>query len=344
MNTHGGRLIRLAGTPYEIGYAMGRHMGARLEANIARYIRERAPNLSRESAWRSGALPWLRTLPQRYQDEFAGLADGAGLPLQRMAEWPFVEVRASGGCTSALVTLHGHVWVARNNDYLAPDLWGYAAIKEVAGRIPTLIFGMEGDVFTGTGTNRERLWLHYHYLPANQEPSRGSARPCYVWLTEALETCRTVGDVESLLAGTPRDGAMLLFAVDGRQDQAALFECQPGSYRRLNNAEDYLVGANHVPGALVPGKDAPLNSVRRQARMEALIQALVPGRDHGQSTPGVDLISILADDGIERRRTDGYTVYANVACPATCMLWYTFGGYPAASRGHWETIDWPWSD
>ena len=60
MNSHDGRLIRLAGTPYEIGYAMGQHMGARLEANIARYILERAPDLCPEGHWRKGALPWLR--------------------------------------------------------------------------------------------------------------------------------------------------------------------------------------------------------------------------------------------------------------------------------------------
>ncbi len=344
MNTHGGRLVHLAGTPYEVGYAMGQHMGARLEANIGRYIRERAPDLAQERDWRQGALPWLRTLPHRYQDEFAGLADGAGLPLQRVAEWPFVEVRASDGCTSALVTLQGHVWVARNNDYLAPDLWGYTAIKEVDGRIPTLTFGMEGDVFSGTGVNRERLWLHYHYLPPSKEPSPRPALPCYVWLTEALETCHTLSDVEALLATTPRDGAMLLFAVDGKCDESVLFECQPASHRRLSGDAGYLVGANHVPGALAPEEDDPLSTVRRYERMETLVQALVPGRGHRHSTAAVDLIAILADDGIERRGDDGFTVYANVACPATGMLWYTFGGCPAASRGRWEWLAWPWSD
>lgn len=344
MNSHGGRLIRLAGTPYAVGYAMGQHMGARVEANIAHYIRERAPDLSVDPVWRDGALPWLRSLPQRYQDEFAGLADGAGVPLQRVAEWPFVEVRATGGCTSALVTLNGHVWVARNNDYIAPDLWGYATIKEVAGRIPTLTFGMEGDVFTGTGINRERLWLHYHYLPASQEPSLVPALPCYVWLVEALETCRTLGEVESLLASAPRDGAMLLFAVDGQRDEPALYECQPASHRRLSGGEGYLVGANHVPGDPPGDVDDPLSSPRRQGRMEALVRALVPGRDHRHSTSAVDLIPILGDDGVERRGEDGFSVYANVACPATGMLWYTFGGYPAASRGRWEWLAWPWPD
>jgi hypothetical protein len=32
----------------------------------------------------AGALPWLRTLPKRFQDEFEGMAEGADIPLQRL--------------------------------------------------------------------------------------------------------------------------------------------------------------------------------------------------------------------------------------------------------------------
>lgn len=31
-----------------------------------------------------GAVPWLRTLPDRFQDELEGLAEGAQVPLQRV--------------------------------------------------------------------------------------------------------------------------------------------------------------------------------------------------------------------------------------------------------------------
>ena len=39
---------------------------------------------------------------------------------------------------------------------------------------------------------------------------------CFVWLTEALETCRTIDDVEALLRQVNRDGDMMLFVVDGK--------------------------------------------------------------------------------------------------------------------------------
>jgi hypothetical protein len=56
------------------------------------------------------------------------------------------------------------------------------------------------------------------------------------------------------------------------------------------------------------------------------------------------LIQILADDQIERRDSRLVTVSANVACPHTGKIWYTFGGYPAASQGNWHGLEWPWAD
>jgi hypothetical protein len=53
-------------------------------------------------------------------------------------------------------------------------------------------------------------------------------------------------------------------------------------------------------------------------------------------------MGILADPGVEVRGEDYGTVYASVTCPSQRMVWYTFGGYPAASSGAWYEIVWPW--
>jgi hypothetical protein len=78
--------------------------------------------------------------------------------------------------------------------------------------------------------------------------------------------------------------------------------------------------------------------------MESLIQTL----SASQTSPNLpaDLIRILADDQIERRVKDKWlvTAYSNVACPSTGEIWYTFGGYPSASKGNWQRLEWPWID
>jgi hypothetical protein len=342
----GPRVYRLQGTPFEIGHAMGRALGARLAANIRRYVRARTPaGVPFDAArWRSGALPWLRSLPARFQAEFEGLAQGAKIPLQRIAEWVYLEVALAGQCSGAVVGLEDHLWVARNNDSFAPGLWGYVTIRDVVGRIPTASFGLEGDIFTATGINRERLWLHYNYLPVRDAPVAGKPHlPGYALMVEALETCRTLRDVEALLDRVQRDGGMLLFAVEGRTDTCALYECTCTEVYKRELTGGWIVGTNHYsanPRAPSAGAPASSSTVRRYARMEALIGALAS--QEGKVAPVPALVEALADGGVEAREGETVTVYANVTCPATGTLWYTFGGCPAASGGNWQQLPWPW--
>jgi hypothetical protein len=332
------RIRRLSGTPWEVGRAAGRALGPRLEENIARYIRERPrrPDALDLAELQRGSLPWLRALPERFE----GLAEGAGLPLQRVAEWNHVESCVDDGCSGFVGRLGGRLWVARNNDLFVRGIWGYATIREITGRIPTIGFGLEGDVFTGTGINRDRLWLHHQALPTSDAPRPERTHLSgWVLLTDMLETCSTIADVESRLGGVDRDEGMLLFAVDGKSNEFAILECDCSRHVRRATTGPWLVGTNHA--CALPDQSAPDEGSRsRQARMEAMATQLYE-REPGARLPD-DLIAILADDGVERRGEDISTVYAAVACPGAGELWFTFGGSPAASRGEWEPDAWPW--
>jgi hypothetical protein len=313
-------------------------MGERLERNIGTYV---AKALSQRGMLGTtvlslSALAWLRRLPQRFQAEIEGLAEGAGLPLQRLAEWCYVEEYMAGRCTSLIGKLDGRLWVARNNDYLALDLWGFATARKVDGLIPTLSLGMEGEPFTVTGINAERLWLHYHYLPVRDEaPAGPAALPTYVWLTSALETCRSLADVEAMLDGVPRTDAMMLFALDVNSQQAAIFECDRACYTRIEPVDGWLVGTNHRRGQASDDSQ----SVSRYDRALTLTSEVAGSRGSGV-VPA--LRRVLGDAAVEQRGEVTGTVYSAIACPSSGELWYTFGGYPAASHGRWGRIPWPW--
>jgi hypothetical protein len=346
MNNHLDRIHHFKGNPYEIGFAVGRTLGAKLEKIINHYIagREHASDMTK---LHQDALPWLRRLPKRFQDELEGMAEGANLPLQKLVEWSYIEECESEGCSGAVALFDKCAWIARNNDSFVPELWGYVSIREVEGRIPTIGFSMEGDVFTPTGINQDRLWLHYNFLSAWDAPEPGRPHvPPYVFLTEALELCHTISDVEVLLNGTDRDGGMLLFAVDGKDNQFAIFECMCSKYYRRQPSNGWIVGTNHYCACedltLSDADKEPLGTLSRYKQIENLIQTL----SASQTPPNLptDLIQILADDAIERRDEPLVTVYSNVACPSTGEIWYTFGGYPAASRGNWQKLEWPWTD
>lgn len=330
---------------YELGVNLGRLIGPRLTGYIEQYIAARIPSERERSdqGYQEAAVEYLSRLPERFREELHGISAGALVPLERLAKWVYLEPYLESGCTGAVCLFAGRAWVARNNDIFAPHLWGYATIRELGDRIPTITFSLLGDVFTPTGINRDRLWLHYNYLDPWDQPTPGKQQlPPYAFMVEALETCSTLQDVEHLLNQVDRDGSMLLFAVEGETDAFALYECSCRSYWKLKQSESWMVGANHFTGwdDLQQDPDDIAGSVARQERMQELVRGLYDLPEI-PSLP-TSLIQALADDRIERRGAYPTTVYANVACPSTGEIWYTFGGYPAASRGNWAKLPWPW--
>jgi len=333
------RICHLKGNPREIGIVRGRLLGESLEENISHYIEGRPQHQEDldQVQLQSEALPFLHRLPLRFQEELEGLAEGAGVPLQRIAEWIAVEQCIHDSCSGFISVIGGHAWVGRNNDFRVPDAWGYVTIREVDNRIPTLSFGMEGDVFTGTGINQEHLWIHSQFLPAYDSPRFSKAHlPGYVILMEALETCSTIRDVENLLESIDRDGGVILFIVDGKTNEFALFECSCRNYSRLEPVRGSLIGTNHSRST----KPADISESSAQ-RLDRFTELVGWNDWEGIITPG-DLITILADDRVEQRDGNYITVESAVACPGEKFIWYTLGGYPAASRGNWSRIEWPW--
>ena len=148
-----------------------------------------------------------------------------------------------------------------------------------------------------------------------------------------------------MLGEVDRDGGMLLFVVDGKNNESALFECTCAQHYRRDPVDGWIVGTNHY--CLIPDPDLPKegpasSTIRRFKRMEDLVQTLK--RSEKPVRLPDDLIHILADGGIERRDPELFTASANVACPGSKAIWYTFGGYPAASQGNWQRLEWPWSN
>ena len=100
----------------------------------------------------------------------------------------------------------------------------------------------------------------------------------------------------------------------------------------------FLVGANHyqfLPD-LTEKQAPPSGSRQRAAALAARLTGLPSEPDKE------DLIAALADPQVEQRGADYGTVYAALYNPLSRQLWFTFGGYPAASQGDWQAIPWPY--
>ena len=73
INDHLNRICHFKGNPREIGFAIGRMLGNRLEQSLKHYIANQPVPKDMEKL-HAGALPWLRSLPLRFQEEFEGMA------------------------------------------------------------------------------------------------------------------------------------------------------------------------------------------------------------------------------------------------------------------------------
>lgn len=338
-------LHHFRGAPYNAGFAVGRAVGSRIGESNLRLIEtwpSRDGVIDHEKL-REGVLSWLQQLPQRYRLELQGLADGAGLPVETIASGYFAEDCC---CSSFMTSLSdGHIWVGRNNDAWAPELWHGVTVHEITDRLPRIGFGFEAETFTTTGINSQRLWLHCNAGPARDKPS--GTRPCFyphIIVSEALETCASLADVESLLDRWERTRGMILFVADGKTDEAAMFECECATHDRRPAPHGPHIAANHSDRPELHEYDRRRNlehglqrSRARCAAMERLLAALRPDSAAG------DLQRVLADENVEQRFADRLTVFSTVACPATGELWYACGEGPAASTGTWSRVAWPWS-
>lgn len=332
------RFLHLRGSPYQVGRALGVHLKDRLARDIEHYITSgpvKFGNLDL-SKLHKGAMDWFERLPKRFRSEMEGLAEGSGVTLQTIAEWGYADVGGRTGCSSFILRSQGETWVGRNNDLWVPDLWGYAIQRRISGRLGTLTFGMRGEIFAATGLNEAGLWLHYNWLPVFDLPIDKTWAP-YVLLTEILETCTTIDQVESKLKTTKRNGGMLIFASEGQSDACAMLECACQTLDRTDCDSGSLAGTNHyqnLPTPQPPSVYAPASV----ARLETMSNRLAKLPD---SPEPEDLIGILADPGVEQHQEDYGTVYANLCSTTSRQLWFTFGGFPAASRGNWQKIPWP---
>jgi predicted choloylglycine hydrolase len=323
------------GTGYEVGHLMGKSVKSTLEENIKiiKTISEKEYGIDLSQIKTNYSL-WFDKLPEQYKDEVVGLSEGSGCSLELIMQWIFFDNFIGGGCTSFIVMKDGNAWVGRNNDYIAPKIWNHVSIIEKKGLIPVMLFGMGGDMFSGTGYNKERIWLHYNWLPVWDKPKE-EAYPAYIFLRMALESCQNINDLEKLLEQIPRTGGMNLFFIDGKDNTFAVYECTCNGFVKRQSSGSYIVGANHYHATSIPGEwnEDFTDSRKRQKTVEDILEGMIKTR-FGIEDIKKALASVEKENGLSG------TVYANIACPALDKIFYACDDFPAVSKGQWEAVVW----
>ena len=366
--------IHLPGPVEEAGFAYGRACGDLLRGGrIDRYLRDMmALKRTDPDQLAMHAEAWACRLPLHYQRQMHAMAHGAAVPATRVQQFLYADiavpagtpvagaqplVSADGPMCSGVVVHDPDPWVARNCDWYQATLQrGTAAVfHAVPHRIPCVALGLMGDIDADTGMNAEGLWLHMHTLQAADEPRAGvSCISWLFWMREALETCSNLHEVQTFIERTDRDRGVLLFAVDGRRGESAIFECSRSGFRVVEPwplaGRSTLVATNHAQTkhpspdeAMERGRRVGGNgTISRWCRLQAALH------DSADQSPQPDnLMALLADEGVEMRPGRGSealrTIYAAVAMPSRHRVWFASGACPAASEGTWRAIRMPWA-
>jgi hypothetical protein len=332
------KIQKFSGNHSDVGFAMGETVEGRLTTIIDDYIGaisgSDAINLKKLG---EDAIKWFENLPLAYQQELSSISQGADCPLEKVIQWNYCD-QFFEGCTSFIYEDNNIPWVGRNNDYSFPNIWNFINIISANDKIPVMLFGLETSIFSGTGYNKEQIWLHYNWLPSwDKPPLEEKPISPYVFVRKALEECSSLDEIEYSLREAIRDGGMTLFAVDGKTNEYRVFECTCRDYQLRTMNGNFIVAANHHNQIQVPDEHTydKLQSISRQRRVEELL--------------GVEIqdvfrhfVGILSDPLVEQDDESSGTVYSAIVCPNMNRLWYAAGGFPAASKGGWEQISWNW--
>lgn len=386
--------LHLPGSHEDAGFAYGRACAHLLEASAFDHYCASLSTITKTYAEHLPAYAqrWASTLPPHYQAQIHAFAAGARTSPLRVQQWLYADIAAPSppasqslasqsalsqspashaSAPSTLINLAGPMcsgiiasddahtpWVARNCDWYEATLArGTAAIVHaVPNRIPILAVGLMGDIDCDTGLNAEGLWLHMHTLLASDEPRAGvSCISWLFWMREALETCATLDDLEAFIARTDRDRGVLLFAVEGKTNQRAIYECTRATFHRVHpwqaqtqaGIKPLLFATNHCqqkhpqpPTHPMPPRISPSNgTVSRYNRLAQLLAIA-----HPEEGP-TDLIELLADPHVEMHTaTPGSnlrTIYSAVANPRSRDVWFASGSLPAASTAQWRHVTFP---
>jgi hypothetical protein len=334
------RVLRLQGSPFELGYENARLSGEALERLEDVLFR------AREAFVPSAALRWTlrklilftqRDLPDHFSEqrklEVLGLARGSRpdrhadeAPLYHrilgyhaihdvghlLIDSPFVQGHydeMGPGCTAfaavGSATADGHALLARNFDFEAGRIFDEEKVVlavEPEGKIPFLSVAWSGMAGAVTGVNREGIACVLNAGASDDDATSGT--PVSLVVREVFERARTLDEAIEIIRSAHVFVSDSFTLVSARENRAAVVERSPGRCAVREAKDGLVLAANHF---LAPEfKDDAANARRRHdATTEeryARLEELVPPLAGKLSVP--ECVSVLRD----RRGPEGADV------------------------------------
>ena len=305
-------VLRLSGTPYEMGVTHGIVLKERIAHNLNIYFDrfEREIHLDR-AAIHEVAVRFAEQVKKASPDYFAGMqgvAEGSGFDFldiaainaryeilyyqfgrmameQGLVEWDGPDDSREptpDGCTSfaALpeITANGHLLVGQNWDWI-PEVQGAVLQTTEDDGLQTLAYTESGIVGAKIGFNSEGVSLCINGMTTVDDDWARPVTPFHVRCYQILRS-RTIEDAVNVLAGESRACAGN-FLIAQSPDKVADVEAAPDNINILSCDDGCLTHANHFVdpkglGIVEAPSERRVYSRRRQNRLRELLTARVP--------------------------------------------------------------------
>jgi isopenicillin-N N-acyltransferase-like protein len=225
------RVVRLSGSHYQMGWRHGRLLAAEIREIFQGYVEH---GLVAREGFRlldliGSARRFERYVPAGLREEMRGIADGAGVPYERILLLnTFADAtlgRSPRLCSALAVQTREGLLVARNLDWEDHDVAhrsGVVFVLEGDGEQAVMSVGWPGMVGVVTGMNRAGLVITLNLASAGDLV--GDATPSLLRLRSALDTATSIDAAVSALGREPRTMGMNLLVASGREDRAVVLE------------------------------------------------------------------------------------------------------------------------
>jgi hypothetical protein len=241
----GHAVLHVAGTPYEMGFQHGRLLREHVHAVVRFLLDEKAKEMTAEVAGMELMSPQLIIqgiqavqqpfLPEWYDEELRGLADGSGVPLADIRTVNFIPelFHCSGFAVSGAATGNEHTYHGRVLDYGCD--WKLqehpvVIVARPAGKIPFVNVGYAGFIGSVTGMNAERI-------SAGEMGGAGLGKwlgvPMAILMREVLQGADTLAEAVAVFRDNPRTCEYYYVLADGKTGEAVALEAGADEFRAV---------------------------------------------------------------------------------------------------------------
>jgi predicted choloylglycine hydrolase len=254
----GVRVVRLSGTPREIGVQHGNLLKDEIHA-LVHYFFEEKKNLygASKDDLAKGAKILEKYIPAEYIEEMRGIAEGSGVNYDLIlfsntfldvvsANWVGVKPSCSNFAAFPGMTKDGAVVHGRNLEWTSD--------KEVAAMntvffitpkdgTPFVSLSWPGIAGTLTGMNASQITVGEMTSMSSEATLEGT--PIMIQLRMLLEKSKTLDDAWRALADVPRTTGYNVLATDGKINSGFIAEMTSKHIVRIDPKDNFLMHTNH---------------------------------------------------------------------------------------------------